>query len=163
MPLPNTGMSFTPFDPLPASQLNDLVENIEALADGSGLDAGAITPDLRSGGFATGALTVSSGGGKTVSGLSFQPKFLRLSGVVTSNNSISAQSSATFDGTTLRCMATSGSGAAGFSRYYTSFNVINVDPAPVITLNTFVLTSDGFTYSVVNSSADVTAWYEAYA
>lgn len=38
MPLPNTGMSFTPFDPLPASELNDLVENIEALADGTGPD-----------------------------------------------------------------------------------------------------------------------------
>src|SRR5687767_8010800 len=35
MPLPNPGMSFTPFDPLPASDLNDIVENIEALADGS--------------------------------------------------------------------------------------------------------------------------------
>lgn len=31
MSLPNTGMSFTPFDPLPASDLNDLVENIEFL------------------------------------------------------------------------------------------------------------------------------------
>lgn len=31
-------MSFTPFDPLPASDLNDIVENVEALADGTGLD-----------------------------------------------------------------------------------------------------------------------------
>lgn len=43
MPLPNPGMSFTPFDPLPASDLTDLVENIEALADGSGLADGAVT------------------------------------------------------------------------------------------------------------------------
>lgn len=43
MSLPNAGMTFTPFDPLPASDLNDLVENIEALADGSGLDDGAVT------------------------------------------------------------------------------------------------------------------------
>lgn len=42
MPLPNPGMSFTPLDPLPASDLNDMVENIESLADGSGFDAGAI-------------------------------------------------------------------------------------------------------------------------
>lgn len=42
MPLPNTGMSFTPFDPLPASDLNDLVENIEALADGTGQDSTAV-------------------------------------------------------------------------------------------------------------------------
>lgn len=39
MPLPNAGMSFTPFDSLPASDLNDLVENIEALSDGTGIDA----------------------------------------------------------------------------------------------------------------------------
>lgn len=31
--LPNPGMSFTPFDPLPAADLNDMVENIEAIAD----------------------------------------------------------------------------------------------------------------------------------
>ncbi len=31
MPLPNVGMTFTPLDPLPASSLNDFVENIEAL------------------------------------------------------------------------------------------------------------------------------------
>lgn len=40
--LPNTGMSFTPFDPLPASDLNDLVENIEALSDGTGIINDAI-------------------------------------------------------------------------------------------------------------------------
>lgn len=44
--LPNPGMSFTPFDPLPASDLNDMVENIESLADGTGVDPGAI-PVLR--------------------------------------------------------------------------------------------------------------------
>lgn len=42
MPLPNPGMSFTPFDPLPASDLNDMVENIEALQDGSAFDAQGI-------------------------------------------------------------------------------------------------------------------------
>lgn len=42
MSLPNPGMSFTPFDPLPASDLNDIVENIEALAAGTGFNTGAI-------------------------------------------------------------------------------------------------------------------------
>jgi hypothetical protein len=32
MQLPNPGMDFTPFDTLPAASLDDLVENIEALA-----------------------------------------------------------------------------------------------------------------------------------
>lgn len=43
MPLPNPGQSFTAFDPLTAAELNDTVENIEALADGSGLDNLAVT------------------------------------------------------------------------------------------------------------------------
>lgn len=42
MSLPNPGMSFTPFDPLPASDMNDIVENIEALAAGTGLNDGSI-------------------------------------------------------------------------------------------------------------------------
>jgi len=50
MALPNPSMVFTPFDPLPASDLNDLVENIESLADGTGFDAGAIdTADIADG------------------------------------------------------------------------------------------------------------------
>lgn len=42
MALPNPGMDFTAFDTLPAASLDDMVENIEALADGSGLDDKAI-------------------------------------------------------------------------------------------------------------------------
>lgn len=41
--LPNT-LSFSPFAILTAEEMNDLVENIEALSDGSGLEDGAITP-----------------------------------------------------------------------------------------------------------------------
>lgn len=45
--LPNPSMAFTPFDILLAEELNDLVENIEALATGSGIGDGAIgTSDL---------------------------------------------------------------------------------------------------------------------
>lgn len=44
MALPNPSMSFSPFAILTAEEMNDLVENIEALADGSGLDDGAIGP-----------------------------------------------------------------------------------------------------------------------
>ena len=50
MSLPNAGMSFTAFDVLTAAEMNDLVENIESLADGSGFDAGAIgTADIADG------------------------------------------------------------------------------------------------------------------
>lgn len=42
MALPNPGMDFTAFDTLPASQLDDLVENIESLAAGTGFSNDAI-------------------------------------------------------------------------------------------------------------------------
>lgn len=42
MPLPNPGMNFDPLTPLPAESLNNMVENIEALADGTGLNNGVI-------------------------------------------------------------------------------------------------------------------------
>lgn len=45
--LPNPSMAFTPFDILLAAELNDLVENIEALATGTGIGDGAIaTSDI---------------------------------------------------------------------------------------------------------------------
>lgn len=50
MALPNPGMSFSPFAILTAEEMNDLVENIESLADGTGFDAGAIgTEDVDDG------------------------------------------------------------------------------------------------------------------
>lgn len=41
--LPNPGMTFSPFDPLTAEEQNQLVENIESLADGTGIGDGAVT------------------------------------------------------------------------------------------------------------------------
>lgn len=44
--LPNPGMIFTPLDPLPAATLNEMVENIEALQDGtSGLTLPLLSVD----------------------------------------------------------------------------------------------------------------------
>lgn len=45
MALPNPSMSFSPFAILTAAELNDLVENIEALSDGTGLENSAVTAD----------------------------------------------------------------------------------------------------------------------
>jgi hypothetical protein len=41
--LPNPGMAFSPFDILTAEEMNNLVENIEALADGTGLNDNIVT------------------------------------------------------------------------------------------------------------------------
>ena len=46
MSLPNPDMSFTPFDPLPAGDLNDLVENIESLSGGTGFEDSSIGPSI---------------------------------------------------------------------------------------------------------------------
>ena len=56
MALPNIGMNFTPYDTLTAAELDNLVENIEALADGTGLNDAVITQDKLATGadFATG-------------------------------------------------------------------------------------------------------------
>lgn len=42
MSLPNPAMSFTPFDILTAEEMNNLVENIESLSDGTGFEADSI-------------------------------------------------------------------------------------------------------------------------
>ena len=56
MALPNPSMNFTPYDTLTAAELDNLVENIEALADGTGLNDAVITQDKLATGadFATG-------------------------------------------------------------------------------------------------------------
>lgn len=55
MSLPNPSMSFTPFDPLTASEMNDIVENVEALSDGSGLATGTGSVGIANSKLKTGA------------------------------------------------------------------------------------------------------------
>lgn len=55
MSLPVPGMDFTAFDTLPAASLDDMVENIEALADGSGLNAGGSSSGIANSKLKTGA------------------------------------------------------------------------------------------------------------
>lgn len=42
MALPNSGMDAVPFTPLTAEFLDEIIENIESLSDGSGFDTGAL-------------------------------------------------------------------------------------------------------------------------
>ena len=60
MSLPNVVPPFVPFDPLPAASLNDMEENIEALAAGTGLDDGAVTPSKLATGAATAYVATSA-------------------------------------------------------------------------------------------------------
>lgn len=84
MSLPNPSMSFTPLDPLPASDLNDMVENIEALAAGTGLNDGVITEAKMANGFlhgsdgyidATDTWTYASASSFTIAGVDRTAKF----------------------------------------------------------------------------------------
>lgn len=77
MSLPNPGMDFTPFDTLPAASLDDIVENIEALADGSGLDDGSIVP-----------ANLIAGTGTSWTWSSFTPTFTYAGGGSTGNAAI---------------------------------------------------------------------------
>lgn len=45
MSLPNPSMDFDPLDTLTAAELDDIVENVEALASGTGLNTSAVTAD----------------------------------------------------------------------------------------------------------------------
>lgn len=45
MSLPNPSMSFSPFAILTAEEMNDIVENIESLSNGTGFEPGAIGTD----------------------------------------------------------------------------------------------------------------------
>ena len=169
-------MAFTAFDILTAEEQNNLVENIEALASGTGLgdasvntDAiadGAVTPAKRSGGFATGTLDVTSTGAKSITGLSFAPKFLVLKGAATSVGTQAISATGNFDGTNLQCFTTTSSGTFGASRFYTDRFAMIFDSAGVsiyADARTFALTSDGFTYSCIAANAGATMAYEAYA
>lgn len=150
-----------------AAKWNILGTNDASFNDGTGIADAAITPAKRSGGFAKGTLVVSSTGAKSVTGLSFQPKFLRFYGTVTTSDVVAFTSTGSFDGTSLTCFTTAYSAANdGASRYYT-------DRMAIITLNasaaaTFVrvdnvaFTSDGFTYTVVTADSGGTIEYEAY-
>lgn len=99
MPLPNPGMNFTPFDPLPASDLNDIVENIESLADGTGFDAGSLGANptaINAGATGTGFYEIgrttlaSAGDTITVTGFAAR-KYLRITAALPTSGSIQPQ------------------------------------------------------------------------
>lgn len=127
MSLPNPGMSFTPFDPLPAADLNDIVENIEALAAGTGLNDDAVTaPKIV--GIDKSNLTTDSNpykfsaycsSGKTITNTSLIVD-LQTELFDTNNNFSSSRYTAPVSGFyQINCQAWIGSAGAGSSEYVT--------------------------------------------
>ena len=158
--LPNQNMVFTPFDILTAAEQNQLVENIESLADGTGIGDDAVTPEKRSGGFWQLNYTFSETGSINLTNVPFRPKAINVisrrvsgtaqvagQGMATDNNGVimqGAQSSAqsntgvaqTIDSTTAAFLV-SGSTSTDFVGQVTSFN------------------EDGITVNVTTSSGGV--------
>jgi hypothetical protein len=102
MPDLNAPQNFTPFEPLPASRLNNIDEDILALSDGSGLEDGAVTPAKRSGGFYVDIIppaTFASTGNKTISGIPFRPKLVRFDILQTNSSGTPGGGSGVADGT----------------------------------------------------------------
>lgn len=73
-------MDFTAFDPLTATEMDNLVENIEALADGSGLDDSAVTTAKINDGAVTNAKLATGAGELGAAWQTWTPTLSNLSG-----------------------------------------------------------------------------------
>lgn len=169
MSLPVPSMSFSPFAILTAEEMNDLVENIEALADGSGLDNGAVEPAKRSGGFKVGVFTLNgTTGNQSITGLGFRPKFVEFNsnfagstggsglsiGAMDENGNQNATAIATavaanqnsVNSSTTRCFITVPSGSSTPNR-----------EAAYVSMD-----ADGFTINVITAVATTPVCYKAY-
>ena len=165
MGLPNTGMSFTPFDPLPASDLNDLVENIEALAAGTGFNAGAVGPEDRSGGFFIGSFTVSATGNKVITGVGFTPKLVKFIDIVNAATTGAQGGIGAMTSTAQYAHAWNADGAAGARYSSTSkcFAVVGASSSTPVQLASYVsMDSDGFTINFSAQNGNPVG-FEAYA
>lgn len=127
---------------------------------------GSIGPEKRSGGVATGTVDLSSTGTKSVTGLGFAPKWVEFYGTLTSSTATCATSVGHYDGTNIQNVTTVTNGTDSESRAYTDrIAVLIISGGAASTLARITptsLTSDGFNYTVVNSTASATLFYKAH-
>lgn len=172
MSLPNPGMSFTPFAVLPASELNDIVENIEALADGTGFDAGAVGPEDRSGGYYIGTIsgaTLGTTGVKAITGVGFTPKMVRFSMLpsVSSNSIVGNGYGAMTAAAQYTVMWAGTSASATWAR--NSYTTACIGWTQITTTTPSLLAAyssmdaDGFSINVINAANTFPVMFEAYA
>lgn len=170
MSLPNAGMSFTPFDPLTAAEQNDLVENIEALAAGTGLDNSVVTPDKRTGGFKIGTMTAAtfgSTGNKAVTGVGFTPKLVRFTVLPGASASVALTGSGAMTASNQYAVwatANASSGNAALNSYTTSAVAHGPSSSSTATMRAAYVSmgADGFTINVTTANASYDVGYEAY-
>lgn len=167
--LPNQGMDFTPFDILTAEEMDDLVENIESLADGSGIGDEAVTPEKRSGGFAVGVIsgaTLGTTGNKAITGLGFTPKLVRFTTLNTTSTNVfnggwGAMDESGVQFALLSWVASTTNGRISFTDgcigYFTEHTLVSMKASYVS------MDNDGFTINVSTANNAYDIAYEAYA
>lgn len=163
--LPNQNMVFTPFDILTAEEQNKLVENIEALADGTGLGDGSVTADKLADTYKIGTFQATSGtGNQSVTGIGFKPRLVEFIWNNPSTGTLAyAQGSMTANGEQ-SALAWSFDASNRALASSTSACIITVTHTNSVNRTfTFVsMDSDGFTINKVATSGTPTFIYKAY-
>lgn len=124
----------------------------------------AITPAKRTGGFATGSFTTSGTANVVVTGLAFQPKFIKLTWLPADSTSITRSGSGSHDGTNRSATAARTTTGEFGSVSITDGCLLAIGASSAVvtrgTLSSF--NSDGFTLTVSTGSSNNTFAYEAY-
>lgn len=148
-------------DVVTTSKILDSNVTTAKLADAS------VTPAKRSGGFAIGTFTKTTTGSVSVTGLSFQPKFIKLSLMISATTGSFFTAEGAADGTSQYSYGAAGTTAPGMSRWSVTtscMNVRNVSGTSIVVATFTSFNSDGFTLNFTTADAAAgTFAYEAYA
>lgn len=153
-----------------AAKWNQLGTNDAGFKDGTNIDAGAITPSKRSGGFKIGtiaAATLGSTGNKAISGLGFQPKLVRfamLQTISSGTNSIYGLGAMTSANQYTHCATIDATNRSRYSSKSACISGVGSGSAtPFILANYVSMDADGFTINVSTASNAFDWAYEAFA
>ena len=172
MALPYPTKVVLPFDIATAQDMNERHANDVALANGSGLDNGAVTPDKRSGGFAMGSIpsaTLGTTGNKAITGLGFTPKHVDFDLLPTDSSSGTAFfASGAMNDSGLQfytAIAVSPTSQSRISNTNAAFAYPSSSSSTThsLTMEYVSMDADGFTVNVVKASSTFAVRYRAYA
>lgn len=141
-----------------AAKWNILGTNDASFNDGTGIDDGAITPAKRSGGYATGTVSMASSGNLATTGLGFEPKIVMFFDTLTSASGQSSMMQGFgMKGPAMWCTATTtatGTGAASTTEA-TNRCILRIGSGGATVFSASYISSDadGFTINVANTSA----------
>jgi hypothetical protein len=169
MPLPHPDLEFTPLDSLPAESLNQIVQNVESLAAGTGFTPGAVGPEDRGGGFKLGTIPASTFGTlgiKPITGVGFTPKLVRFTIMPTASTSTMATGNGAMTSTSQFWTYTSFDGTSKARDSGTTACIVIRSTGTnlaVVTASYSSMDADGFSINVTTAAATFDVAYEAYA